>query len=282
MYKNRFVRQSHLNASRYGAPHVQCGVHDMRVPRQSTIVKILHGQCDESTRALGVVTLNVGNTIPTRENKECIEMIKEHCVRMKKASFLLCMLILLTMFLTGSAMAGGMRWPIGISYVNGFEDLTDQYEDNIKADGNWVLKDDISPWPVGISFQPYYQWDDGLRVGVGVGPIMMIMGDVDHFQLPFSVTAGYTFMPDGPVSPYVKVGPSYHFASGDDYEGSNVGFVAGVGIELLKNKSNTFALGLEAVYDSAEVEIEDRTTGKVGDTVDIKAAEFVVSLLLRF
>jgi hypothetical protein len=208
-------------------------------------------------------------------------MVKEHCVKMKKTGFLLCMLDVLTMFMTGSAMAGGMRWPIGISYVNGFEDLSDQYEDNLEADGYWV-SNDVDPWPVGISFQPYYQWDDGLRVGVGVGPIMMIMGDVDHFQLPFSVTAGYTFMPDGPVSPYVKVGPSYHFASGDDYEGSNLGFVAGVGIELLKNKSNTFALGLEATYDSAEVDIEDRTTGIPGDEKGIKAAEFVVSLLIRF
>jgi hypothetical protein len=242
---------------------------------------MLQGQCDEPTRALEVVALNVDNTIPTRENKECIEMVKEHCVKMKKTGFLLCMLAVLTMFMTGSAMAGGMRWPIGISYVNGFEDLSDQYEDNLEADGYWV-SNDVDPWPVGISFQPYYQWDDGLRVGVGVGPIMMIMGDVDHFQLPFSVTAGYTFMPDGPVSPYVKVGPSYHFASGDDYEGSNLGFVAGVGIELLKNKSNTFALGLEATYDSAEVDIEDRTTGIPGDEKGIKAAEFVVSLLIRF
>ncbi|MFC1603618.1 outer membrane beta-barrel protein [Planctomycetota bacterium] len=206
-------------------------------------------------------------------------MVKEYCVKMKKTCFLLCMLAVLTMFMTGSAMAGGMRWPIGISYVNGFTDLADQYEDNLQADGYSTLSAD--PFPVGISFQPYYQWDDGLRIGVGVGPIMIITGDVDHFQLPFSVTAGYTFMPDGPVSPYVKAGPSYHFASGDDYEGSNLGFVAGVGIEFLKSKK--FAMGLEAVYDSAEVDIDDRTTRRdTTDTVGIKAAEFVVSLLFRF
>lgn len=205
-------------------------------------------------------------------------MANGHCVRMKKTSFLLCILAVTVMFLTGSAMAGEMRWPIGISYVNGFGDLTDQYEDNLQAEGYWTLS--VDPWPVGISLQPYYQWDDGFRLGAGFGPIMMIYGDRDHFQLPVSVTAGYTFVPDGPVSPYVKVGPSYHFTSGDYEEGSNLGFVAGVGIEFLKR--DNFVMALEAVHDSAEVDIEDKTTAIIGDTKGIKTAEFVVSLLFRF
>ena len=196
---------------------------------------------------------------------------------MKKASFLFCILTVTVMFMTGSAMAGGMRWPIGISYVSGFGDIFDLYEDNLQAEGYWTFS--VDPWPVGISFQPYYQWDGGLRLGGGIGPIMMIMGDRDHFQMPLSVTAGYTFMPNGPVSPYVRGGLSYHVASGDYVDGSNMGFIGGVGVELLKNKRNTFALALEAVYDSAEVDIENVRTGK---TEGIKAAEFVVSLLFRF
>lgn len=214
-------------------------------------------------------------------------MVTEYFVRMRKASFILCIFTVLTMFLTGSAMAGQMRWPIGISYVSGFGDLVDLYEDNLEAEleakGYTVIDndDDVDAWPVGISFQPYYQWDNGFRLGVGAGPIMIIMGDVDHFQVPVSVTAGYTFMPDGPVSPYVKAGPSYHIASGDYVDGSNVGFVAGAGIEFLKSKR--FALMLEAVYDSAEVDIEDHRPGaKLGDTEGIKAAEFSVSVLFRF
>ena len=53
-------------------------------------------------------------------------MAKENYVRMKRTSLLLCTLAVLTMFLAGSAMAGEMRWPIGISYVNGFNDVVDQ------------------------------------------------------------------------------------------------------------------------------------------------------------
>ena len=50
-------------------------------------------------------------------------MVKGHCIRMKKASFLFCILTVTAMFLTGSATAGGMRWPIGISYVSGLKIL---------------------------------------------------------------------------------------------------------------------------------------------------------------
>jgi hypothetical protein len=249
----------------------------MRVPHHSSLVKILQGQCSEHSRALEVVALNVDNTIPSRENKESIEMVKEQCGRMKKTSFLLCMFAVTVMFLTSSAMADGMRWPIGISYVSGFNDLVDQYEDNLRAEGYTTVSADS--WPVGISFQPYYQWDDGLMVGVGVGPIMMITGDADHFQMPLSVTAGYTLMPNGPVSPYVRGGLSYHVASGDYVDGSNMGFTGGVGIELLKTKNNKFAIAMEAMYDSAEVDIEDTRTG---GSKGIKAAEFVVSVLFRF
>jgi len=202
-------------------------------------------------------------------------MTEEYFIRMKIKSLLLCMLVVLMIFLTGSAKSGEMRWPIGISYVNGFGDLADQYEDNLQAEGYWTLSAD--PWPVGISVQPYYQWDDGFRLGAGIGPMMLIYGDRDHFQLPLSVTGGYTFMMDGPVSPYVRGGLSYHVASGDYYDGSNIGFIGGVGIEFLKKKNST--LMLEAVYDGAEVDIDDVRTG---GTKGIKAAEFVLSLLLRF
>jgi len=171
--------------------------------------------------------------------------------------------------------------PIGISYVSGFEDVLDQYEDNLEIEllnkGYSYVDVDTTYIPVGLSLHPYYQWDDGFRLGARIGPGMIIYGDVDHFQLPLSVTAGYTFMPDGPVSPYVLAGPSYHVASGDYVDGSNLGFTGGVGIELLKGKK--FSLALEGVYDSAEVDIDNYRTG---GTDGIKAAEFVLSLLFIF
>ncbi len=202
-------------------------------------------------------------------------MVKESCIRMKRISFTMCALALPVMFLTGSTAANEMRWAIGVSYISGFGDLVDQYEDNLDAEGYWTFT--AENIPIGISLHPYYQWDEGLRIGGGIGPAMLIYGDRDHFQLPLSLTVGYTLGPNEPVSPYVFVGPSYHVASGDYYEGTNFGFVGGVGVEFLKRDS--FALGLQATYDSAEVEIEDKLRGGINK---IKAAEFAVSLLFRF
>ncbi len=209
-------------------------------------------------------------------------MVGKHFATMKKTTFLLCVLAMSAVLLTGCGTGGGMRWPIGISYVSGYEDVVDQYEDNIVFELQnqrfFVIEsDDIDFVPIGLSLQPYYQWDDGFRLGVGFGPAMLMYGDRDHFQLPVSVTAGYTFMPDGPVSPYVRGGPSYHVASGDYVDGSNMGFLGGAGIEFLKSKR--FSLALEATYDSAEVDIDNKRTG---GTEGIRAAEFVVSLLFMF
>jgi hypothetical protein len=123
-------------------------------------------------------------------------MVKRYNLRMNKTIFLLCAATMLVVLWSGSAVAGDMRWPIKISYVSGVGDLMDLYESNLEYEGYEV---DTFEWPVGIGISPYYQWDGGFRFGGGVGPIMMIMGDADHFQLPLNLTAGYTFLQDGPV-----------------------------------------------------------------------------------
>jgi len=75
----------------------------------------------------------------------------------------------------------------------------------------------------------------------------------------------------------VRGGLSYHFAGGDYYDGSNLRFVGAVGLEFLD--SSHFRMGLEAAYDSAEVDIDNL---KTGGTEGIKAAEFSVGLFLLF
>lgn len=202
-------------------------------------------------------------------------MVEGLCGKGKRIGFVLCMFALLALSLPGSAMAGGMRYPVGLSYVSGFSDLADQYKDNLEAEGYFVW--DVTEWPVGISFKPYYQWDNGLRLGVDVGPIMAIYGDIDHFQVPLNVNVGYTLNPSDPVSFYVRGGPSYHFASGDYVDGSNLGVMGGVGVELFKGART--ALAIEATYDTAEVDIEDVAGG---GTKGIRAAEFSVGLFIVF
>jgi hypothetical protein len=193
----------------------------------------------------------------------------------KKTGVSVGVVALLALLASGSASADGMRYQLGLSYVNGFDNLFDQYEENLEAEGYFTWSQESLP--VGLVFQPYYQWDNGFRLGVDAGPIMLIWGDVDHFQLPFNVNVGYTFNLSGSVPFYVRGGPSYHFASGDYYDGSNIGFMVGVGAELFKSKRTSFVI--QAAYDSAEVDIEDVATGS---SRGIKAAEFSVGLLIAF
>jgi hypothetical protein len=194
--------------------------------------------------------------------------------------------VLSVMLLSGSVYAGGMRWPVGISYIDGFKDIADLYEENdeneLRMFGIWWADTDVDVWPVGISFHPYYLWDNGFRLGAGIGPAMFVYGDVYHFQLPININAGYTFMPDGPVSPYLFAGPSYHFANGDYVDGSDLGFVGGVGVELLKRK--TFNLAVQITYDSAEVDIKELSAAFpfTPDSEGIQGAEWLFSVLFVF
>ncbi|HNS19035.1 MAG TPA: outer membrane beta-barrel protein [Sedimentisphaerales bacterium] len=184
------------------------------------------------------------------------------------------------------ARAGDLRFRLHLSYVNGIYDLVDQYEDNIEEEGSggWIETDvDTFVWPVGIAASGYYQWDNGLTLGAGLGPFMYIIAeswaddDYVHWQLPVNVTVGYVLAPNDPVSVYVRAGPSYHIADGDYYDGSNVGIFGAVGVEFLKRDRIMF--GVEAAYDTAEVDIENVRTG---GTEGIKAGEFSLGVFIAF
>jgi hypothetical protein len=204
--------------------------------------------------------------------------------RIRLNPFVLVVLVILAAFSIDSALADGFRFRLNLSYVNGVQDLVDQYEEDIEiaeSDEFFDVDVDTWVWPVGVSLFPYYQWDSGLLFGAGIGPFMYIVGDgwaddYSHWQLPLSANIGYVFAPDDPVSFYVRGGPSYHVAGGDFYDGSNLGFVGAVGLEFLK-KDNV-AFGVEVAYDSAEVDIDDLRTG---GTKGIKAAEFSVGLFIQ-
>jgi len=193
----------------------------------------------------------------------------------------LCLCVLAVGCFTNTLSAGEMRYQINLSYVDGLNDLGDLIEENWEQDrldeGYWAADADVIVWPVGVSFSPYYQWDSGLRVGAGIGPIVAIFGDLDYVEVPLSARVGYAFNPSGSMSPYVFAGPSYHIASGDYVDGSNLGVVVGGGVELVKR--DNFVVGIEATYDSAEVDIDDVTRG---GTQGIKTTEFSVGVFFLF
>jgi len=161
------------------------------------------------------------------------------------------LLMLVGLLTCGSARAADWRFPVGLSYVSGFDDVVDLCEDNLEEEGY-----DVDTWdfPVGVSFHPYVQFDNGFRVGTGIGPLMVILGDVDHLDIPLNVNAGYTFVPSADVSPYIRAGIMYHVATGDYVEGSTPGFFGAVGMEFLRQSPVGF--GFEIALDTSEIELE--------------------------
>ncbi len=87
---------------------------------------------------------------------------------------------------------------MGLSYISGMGDIVDQYEDNLQADG--YITESADGIPVGISFQPYYEFVSGLGIGMGFGPLMMIYGDVDFLNVPVNGCLRYALMPKSRTS----------------------------------------------------------------------------------
>ncbi|MBN1506053.1 MAG: outer membrane beta-barrel protein [Sedimentisphaerales bacterium] len=223
-------------------------------------------------------------------------MVGKSCARAGKVG-LVVLTAILVLSLSSPATAG-MRFRLGISYINGLSDLADQYEDNLETiveeevGVDLDLDADTIVIPIGLTLFPYYQWDFGLMLGPSIGPFMFIWEQVSyddyrtgdswdesytHWQLPVSMNVGFVLGPEYPVSFYVRGGPSYHFAGGDFYEGSNLGVVGAIGLEIFNSRH--FRLGLEAAYDSAEVEIENLRTHR---NENIQASEFSFSLFFLF
>ncbi len=196
-------------------------------------------------------------------------------------SLCLCLCVLVVGCLGSTLDAGEMRYQINLSYVDGLNELGDVIEDSWEQeqldDGFAFADADIEVWPVGVSLNPYYQWDSGFRVGPGIGPIVLVYGDVDHFELPISLRVGYTLNPSASISPYVFAGPSYHIASGDYVDTSNLGIVVGGGVELIKR--DHFVMGIEAAYDTAEVDMEDWSRREIRG---IRTTEFSVGMFFLF
>ena len=193
----------------------------------------------------------------------------------KRALFVCIQLVMVILFVTGSAKAADWRFPVGLTYISGFEDVVDTYKDNLEAEGYVVSESDYLP--VGLSLHPYVQFDNGFRIGAGMGPFMLIIGDASHYDIPVNLNGGYTFIPSANISPYVRAGIMYHIAGGDYVESSTPGFFGGVGIEFFRHKPVSF--GIEVTYDTSEIELERLW---YNDTEDVQPCELMVSIFVIF
>ena len=155
-------------------------------------------------------------------------------------------LMLLVLFGVVST-AHASEWRLGLGYATGLSDVTDLYEEDLRAtgqDANVDLK-----FPVGLTASYTYDWISGFRFDAGLGPAFSIGGVIDHFEVPLSATAGYSFAPETDFSPYVRVGAVHHFASGDRYVSATPGLFAAVGIDFAH-------VTVEIATDQSELEFD--------------------------
>jgi len=195
---------------------------------------------------------------------------------LKKSIGSFLMMVFILCIFSNSVQAGRWRLPVGLAYVNGLEEIVDLYEDNLEAEG--YIVDTSVVFPVGITFQPYFEFDNGFGLGLGVGPIMYIDGDVaDFVNVPINADVRYLFLNKGSTAPYLRAGVRTNVASGEYVESSSPGFIGGFGIEFLRDKRVN--MGIEILYDSSEIEF---TYLPENSTKEIKPNEIVFSVYVIF
>lgn len=203
--------------------------------------------------------------------------------------------LLIALFCLGfafTAQAGQWRVGPGIAFATGISDVTDIYEENYNNTHTTTQVDVQFLLPIGLGVQGTYTWDSGLRVDMGLGPLFIIRdtgtGDVDsgldYTEVPVNATVGYTFIPSGQVSPYIRAGVSYHFASGDYVQGSSPGLFGAVGLEFMRTR--IASVSLEVAFDQSKVEFDRYKRNSFGvvtySTEKIKTYDTVIGLFVKF
>ena len=144
-----------------------------------------------------------------------------------------------------------------MTYSSGFKDVADWHDDNLNVESDLIS-------PVGLTYRFNYNYDSGLRMDLGLGPISMIGGDVDYFNMPLFATVGYNLFQDSNFNLYVRGGFTYHILDGDYVtDDSATGLLGAVGIEAggrvkfvaelaVDTAEATFSNGGVYLYDQGE------------------------------
>ena len=187
-------------------------------------------------------------------------------------------LVVMASVLMGWAIPGwssDWKFPVGLSYVTGFDDVGELYKENLHTIYSNVNEDHTVP--IGITFSPYIEFDSGVGLGGTIGPVEDISGGADLFNLPVGLNVRYFLFPNATASLYVRGGVNYNIASGDYVDSSIPGLAGGIGLEMLRNRH--VGISCEVLYDSSEIEFERLSTG---GTKKVKPSEWVFSLQAVF
>ena len=192
--------------------------------------------------------------------------------------------------LPGYAPAGEFFFPVGLSYSYGGQQLNDKLADFYEQDGYDV---DRTTVPIGLSLNPFYEWDNGLGLGVSVGPTAFLWVNEDTYygtghteatRFSYAVPVGgfvrYTLFRDKKFSPYVRLGAKYPFAGGDNLESSSVRPFGAVGVDLWRD--HKVGMSVEVGYDASAVKVKYTTTDGSAVSDKVTFAGFTATLSVLF
>lgn len=187
--------------------------------------------------------------------------------------------IILGLTLTSGAAISDNAHYIGVSYVSGATDVWNWHEDNLN------LLDEGVGIPIGVSYRFAKIFDSGMRFDAGVGPVVLILGDIEYHDIPFQLSFGYSFSQSSDVRPYVRLGASFHSNSGDYLKDkAGVGAVGAVGMEIGRPGSPSFFV--EAAVDTSEATFSTSQSNSYMVThaseEDIAVSEFLLTMGVRF
>lgn len=168
-----------------------------------------------------------------------------------------------------SSYSQGWYNQIGLSFASGISEVADIYEDNLES-SLFVDEVDVTLVPIGASYSGHYQYESGLRTGLGIGPLFLILGDASHTEAPMNANIGWTFAPKEKFSPFISIGMSKHFVSGDYVSSDSAGTFFEAGFTYKK-------YGVKVVLDKSEVEFETTNGLK-----SINSYDTVVTLFTQF
>ena len=172
---------------------------------------------------------------------------------MKRQLFCFICVLSFSIFTALSSYAGDWRFPLGLSYATSLNEVNDLRYNNLDAIG--YDTDDRFTWPVGFTFQPYYEFDNGIGIGTGIGPgTFSLTGDYSFTNVPVGLDLRYAFLKKEINSPYIRIGARYNIAGGDFIIKSYPGVFGAIGYEF--SRIRTLGIGIEVSYDASEVEFK--------------------------
>jgi hypothetical protein len=197
--------------------------------------------------------------------------------------------VLLFLTLSCGARAASFHFPVGLTYASGIQDASDKLFDFYENDGYNVDRITI---PVGLTFNPYFEWDNGIGAGLSVGPTTFVIVEENTYsyyssssdtKFSYAVPVGpfvrYTFLKDKNVSPYIKAGVKYPFAGGDNFGSSTIGPFGAIGVDFWRTKS--VGMSVEFGYDGSRLKVkyQDRFGDELSKKVNFPGFTASVSVL---